>query len=316
MMNIVVTDGYTLNPGDLSWENIAAIGHLVVYDRTPPEKVFERCAEADIIVTNKVPVTAALIDACPRLKCICVVATGYNVIDVKAASERKIVLCNVPAYGTDSVAQHTFSLLLEMTNHVGKHARSVADGQWEHAPDWCYTLAPMQELAGKTLGIVGLGHIGRQVAAIAAAFKMPVIYYSRQAKEHPFASYCSLEHLFTQSDFITLHCPLTPDNKEFVNRSLLQRMKSSALLINTARGALINEQDLADALNSDQIAGAALDVLSVEPPTSGNPLLRAKNCIITPHNAWMSKEARQRIMSTTTKNIAAFLQGKPLNQVN
>jgi glycerate dehydrogenase len=314
-MNIVITDGYTLNPGDLSWDQLAQYGRLQVYDRTSPEEFNERCRHADILVTNKTAVSAAQMDLCGQLKCICVTATGYNIVDITAASERGIPVCNVPAYGTDSVAQHTFALLLELTNRVGEHARSVAEGGWIQSIDWSYSLFPMQELSGKTFGIVGFGNIGRQVAAIAGAFRMQVKYYSRTPKEHPFAVYRSLDDLFNESDILSLHCPLTRDNKGFVNNDLLQKMRPASLLINTARGPLINEQDLADALNSNRIAGAALDVLSSEPPNPDNPLLKASNCIITPHNAWMSREARQRIMNVTEENLAAFLAGKPVNQV-
>lgn len=315
-MNIVITDGYTLNPGDLSWDQLAEYGRLHVYDRTSPQEFTERCRDANIIVTNKTAVSAAQMDLCRQLKCICVTATGYNIIDITAAAERGIPVCNVPAYGTDSVSQHTFALLLELTNRVGEHARSVAEGGWVKSMDWSYSLSAMQELSGKTLGIVGFGNIGRQVASIAAAFRMQVKYFSRHPKEHPFAVYRSLEDLFHESDIISLHCPLTRENKGFVNKDLLQRMRPASFLINTARGPLINEQDLADALNNKRIAGAALDVLSTEPPKQENPLLNAKNCIITPHNAWMSREARQRIMNVTEENIAAFLEGKPVNQVH
>lgn len=314
-MIIVVTDGYTLNPGDLEWEAIAALGDLRVYERTLPGEVIERCSDADIILTNKVVITGQMVEQCPNLKLICVSATGYNVIDIKAAAERNIPVCNVPAYGTDSVAQHTFALLLELTNRVGLHSVSVYAGDWEKSVDWCYTLAPISELTGKTIGIIGFGNIGQQVARIASAFNMQVLYYSRHKKANQLAAYTSLDALFSDSDIVTLHCPLTHDNREFVNKRLLSRMKRSALLINTARGPLINEQDLADALNNHHIAGAALDVLSQEPPWSTNPLLQAKNCIITPHNAWMSREARQRILEITRQNIKAFISGRPINEV-
>ncbi len=314
-MKIVITDAHTANPGDLSWDAIAACGQLTIYDRTSPQQVVERCIDAEIILTNKVAITRQVMEQNSQLKLISVLATGYNVIDTKAAVKKNILVCNVPAYGTHSVAQHTFALLLELTNRVGQHALSVASGDWEKSLDWSYTLAPITELAGKTLGIVGFGHIGQQVARIASAFNMRVLYYSAHDKGNQLASYTGLQTLFKESDVVTLHCPLTPDNRAFVNRQLLQYMKPSALLINTARGPLIHEEDLADALNNQQIAGAGLDVLSQEPPLSNNPLLHAKNCIITPHNAWMSREARKRIIDITTQNIKAFLQGKPVNQV-
>lgn len=315
MIKIVVTDGYTLNPGDLSWKQIESFGELTVYDRTKPEELVDRCRDANIILTNKVPVTEANMTALTQLKMISVTATGFNIIDIPAAAKRSIIVCNVPAYGTASVAQHTFALLLELTNQVGKHAVSVAAGEWAKAPDFSYQLAPITELAGKTLGIVGWGNIGQQTARIAKAFDMQVLYYNPSKKENAFARQVPLHELFAQSDFISLHCPLKPDNMGFVNKELIEVMKPSAYIINTSRGPLINEQHLADALNSHRIAGAGLDVLSTEPPSPQNPLLAAKNCIITPHIAWISKEARQRVMGTTVANIEAFLQQKPINRV-
>jgi glycerate dehydrogenase len=315
-MKIVITDGYTLNPGDVSWDPIAACGDLKIYERTAPSQLIGRCEDADIILSNKVVIGKDAMEKCAQLKLISVLATGYNVIDTKAAAEKKITVCNVPAYGTASVAQHSFALLLELTNRVGQHAASVKNGDWQRSPDWCYTIAPVTELAGKTLGIIGFGNIGQQVARIGKALNMQVIYYSRQDKKSELAGYADIKTIFSQSDVVTLHCPLTTDNHGFVNKELLQLMKPSAVLINTARGPLINEQDLADALNRDRIAGAGLDVLSVEPPSPTNPLLSAKNCIITPHNAWMSKEARMRIISITADNIKSFLNGKPVNRVN
>lgn len=315
-MKIVVTDGYTLNPGDLNWDKISALGELAVYDRTPAELIRERCSEADIVLTNKTPLTRDILSSLPSLKLISVLATGYNIIDTMAARERKIVVSNAPAYGTASVAQHVFALLLELTNHVGRNARSTAAGKWQQSADWCYTEAPVMELDGKTFGIAGFGNIGQQVARIAKAFGMNVIYYNPHTKDTQLASPCSLEDLFANSDVLSLHCPLTNTNQEFVNTALLSRMKPSALLINTARGQLINEKDLADALNRHIIGGAGLDVLSKEPPHAGNPLLAAQNCVITPHNAWISKEARERIMNITAANIEAFLKKAPINIVS
>ena len=315
-MKIVIVEGYTVNPGDLSWQSIAAFGELVVYDRTPQHLIAERCKNADIILSNKLTFNRETILELHNTKLICVLATGYNVIDINAAREKNIIVCNVPSYGTASVAQHTIALLLELTNRVGIHAKSVAEGEWLHAPDWCYTKTPIIELAGKTFGIVGFGNIGQQVARIVKALGMKVIYYSPHQKETDLAEYVDMQTLFAQSDFISLHCPLKKDNYQFVNKPLLQLMKPSAFLINTARGQLIHEQDLADALNQQSIAGAALDVLSVEPPNENNPLLSAKNCIITPHTAWISREARQRIIDATAKNIEAFLKGKPINVVS
>jgi glycerate dehydrogenase len=314
-MNIVVTDGYTLNPGDLSWHGISKLGNLIVHERTPAALILERCKDADIILTNKVPIGKDSIDRLPNLKMIGVLATGYNVIDIAKASEKDIIVCNVPAYGTASVAQHAFALLLELTNRVGLHAESTAKGEWQNAEDWAYAKSSITELSGKTFGLVGLGNIGQRTAEIAKAFGMEVKYFTPSGKASPLGTACDLQTIFSSSDVVSLHCPLKPDNAGFVNRELLNIMKPTALLINTARGQLINEQDLTDALNEGRIAGAGLDVLSVEPPHDGNPLLNAKNCVVTPHNAWMSKEARQRIMDITAKNIEAFLKNDPQNVV-
>jgi glycerate dehydrogenase len=313
-MNIVITDGFTLNPGDLSWKELESLGTVSYYDRSSPSEIDQRCREADIIITNKTPVSKSVIEGSSRLKMIAVTATGYNIVDVKAANEKKIVVSNVPEYGTNSVAQHTFALLLELSNHVGKHAKSVDDGKWVNAIDWSYSLTPIIELKDKILGIVGLGKIGNRTARIAEAFGMKIQFFRGNANGIN-ASAVSLENLFSTSDFVSLHCPLRPDNEQFVNAELLSKMKQSAFLINTSRGQLINEQDLADALNQNVIAGAALDVLSKEPPLSTNPLLNAKSCIITPHNAWISREARSRLLDTSINNIKAFLDGKPQNVV-
>jgi glycerate dehydrogenase len=315
-MKIIVTDGYALNPGDISWDAVSALGELQVYDRTPQELIIERCKQADIVLTNKVPFSKQTIDALDNLKMISVLATGYNVIDTKAAAGKSIPVCNVPAYGTASVAQHVFALLLECTNHVGLHAASVAAGDWQRSADWCYTKLPITELAGKTMGIVGLGNIGRRVAAISAAFGMKVIYHSRTERTDTNAVYCTIETLFAGSDIISLHCPLTPANTGFVNEKLLASMKPSSILINTSRGQLINEKDLADALNNNVIAGACLDVLSSEPPSPANPLLQAANCIITPHQAWITREARERVMVVTAENIQSFLKQHLVNRIN
>lgn len=315
-MNIVVTDGFTLNSGDLSWQGISRLGLLTVYDRTDAALIEERCKDAEIILTNKVPFTHATLSLLPNLKCISVLATGYNVIDTEAASEKGIVVCNVPGYGTYSVAQHVFALLLELTNGVGLHGNSVKQGGWQQSADWCYTMQAITELNGKTMGIIGFGHIGQQVARIADAFHMKVIYYNPRFKDASIGKQKDLEEVFAESDVVSLHCPLQADNKEFVNKERLHQMKRTAFLINTARGQLIKENDLAAALNSGMIAGAALDVLSAEPPPPDHPLIKANNCIVTPHNAWMSREARQRVMDITEKNIEAFLRGQPVNRVN
>lgn len=315
-MKIVATDGYALNPGDISWNEIKSLGELTVYDRTAPHELVERCRGAEVALTNKTPFPAEALAQLPDLKLISVLATGFNIVDVKAAAEHDIVVSNVPGYGTASVSQHVFALLLELTNHVGKNAAATAAGKWEACPDFSFTESPISELAEKTMGIVGFGNIGEQTGRIALALGMNVKYSGPNDKHSDFATYVPLEELFATSDVISIHSPLTADNREFVNAELLKKMKPSAILINTARGQLINEQDLADALNEGTLKAAALDVLSKEPPDSSNPLLKAKNCLITPHVAWISFEARKRIMSLTAKNIAAFLAGKPENRVN
>lgn len=316
MPKIVVLDGFTLNGSDLSWEPLSRLGDVTVHDRTPEVEIGPRCHDAAIVVTNKVPLTSETMQQLPQLKLISVLATGYNIVDVAAAKAQGIVVCNVPAYGTASVAQHAFALLLELTNHTGLHAQSVAAGDWQRSPDFAYTKKGIMELEGKTLGIVGFGNIGQQTARIGAAFGMRILYNSRSKKETTLGAFVDLEALFAQSDVVSLHCPLTSENRKFVNEGLLQLMKPRALFINTARGALINENHLADALNNGIIAGAALDVLSVEPPHESNPLLHARNCLITPHIAWMSFEARQRIMNITAQNIETFLKGHAANVVN
>ncbi len=315
-MKMVVTDGYTLNPGDLSWDAIKALGELTVYDRTPAELIVERCRDAAVVLTNKVPFAKETLAALLQLKFISVLATGYNVIDTKAARTQGITVSNVPGYGTASVAQHVFALLLELTNHVGRNARTTIEGKWQQSADWCYTEAPVMELDGKTFGIVGLGNIGQRAGSIARALGMQIVYYNPRPKAWPGGRQVELDALFAASDVVSLHCPLTDSNQAFVNAALLQTMKPTAVLINTARGQLINEQHLADALNRGVIAGVALDVLSKEPPLEGNPLLQANNCIVTPHNAWISKEARERVMSVTASNVAAFIKGQPTNVVN
>ena len=315
-MKIVALDGFTLNPGDLSWEPIKNFGSLTVYDRTPLDEIAERCRGATIVLTNKAPLDGQILSRLPQLKFISVTATGYNIIDVITAKERNILVCNVPAYGTASVAQHTIALLLELTNNVGIHAQSVSSSDWSKSIDWCYSKKPITELDGKIIGLVGLGNIGKQTAEIAKAFGMKVLYNSITEKQTDLGIFVDMETLFAQSDVLSLHCPLTSANMHFVNKKLLHFMKPSSFLINTARGLLINEHDLSEALNTGRIAGAALDVLSSEPPQKDNPLLTAKNCIITPHNAWMSKEARQRIMDETVKNIQAFFNHQPVNLVN
>jgi glycerate dehydrogenase len=316
-MKIVVLDGYTLNPGDLSWDELKSLGECEIYDRTPTNEVVKRAAEAEIVLTNKAIVSREHIQALPRLKYIGVLATGYNIVDVAAARERNIPVANVPTYGTRSVAQHTFALLLELTQHVGHHAQTVRDGRWTKSPDFCYWDYPLVELEGLTMGIVGFGRIGRAVADLALAFGMKVLVTSATPKQVPAGvQFTDLETLLRQSDVVSLHCPLTPPTKSFVNRERLSLMKPTAFLLNTSRGPLIDEAALADALNSERIAGAGLDVLSVEPPPAGNPLFQAKNCLITPHIAWATRSARSRLMQAAVANIRAFLAGKPQNVVN
>jgi len=304
---IVILDGYTANPGDLGWDEFNQLGDCTVYDRTPEAQVAERARDAEIVLTNKSILSRAAIAALPRLRYIGVLATGYNVVDTDAARERGIPVCNVPEYGTPNVAQAVFALLLELTNHTGHHAQTVCDGRWTAAADFCYWDFPLVELQGLTMGLVGYGRIGKAVAEIARALGMRVLT-------------CDLggdpDTLLRESDVVSLHCPLTPETKHFINAARLARMKRTAFLINTARGSLVNEADLADALNNDRLAGAGLDVLSVEPPPADNPLLRAKNCLITPHIAWATRNARARLLQITADNIRAWLQGQPQNLVS
>lgn len=316
-MNICVLDGFTLNPSDLSWEELQALGSCEIHDRTPAIQVIARAANAEIILTNKVLLPRETIAALPKLKYIGVLATGTNVVDLTAARERNIPVTNIPAYGTKTVAQATIALLLELTNRVGHHAQRVLAGDWTHAKDWCFWDAPLVELDGLTLGLVGYGRIGAAVAEIAHALGMNTIAYSRSAKSAPpFVKFVNLETLFRTSDVVSLHCPLTPETKNLINTERLAWMKPNAFLLNTSRGPLIDEVALADALNSDRLAGAGLDVLSTEPPPANNPLLQANNCLITPHNAWGTRAARQRLLKIAVENVKAFLNGPPQNVVN
>lgn len=316
-MRIVVMDGYALNPGDLSWKEVSMLGDCTVYDRTPPEMTVERAKDARAVFTNKVVFNREVIEQLPQLEYIGVLATGYNVVDLKAASDAGITVTNIPAYSTFSVAQMVFSHILHMVQNVSVHAASVRNGEWEECPDFTYRLTPQTELAGKTLGIIGFGQIGQAVAVIGRALGMRILFHNRSKKEsNPDALQVDLDTLLTESDFVSLNCPLTDTNAGFMDKNALTKMKSSAVLINTARGALVNEADLADALNRGGIAGACLDVLSDEPPSSGNPLLTAKNCFITPHIAWATIEARTRLMEMAAGNLKAFMDGIPRNVVN
>lgn len=316
-MKIVVLDGYALNPGDLSWTGMEALGELTVYERTSPSEVLERSAGAEVLITNKTVITAEHMVALPQLKYIGVLATGYNVVDIDEARNRGIVVTNIPAYSTASVAQMVFAHVLNITQRVGYYATENANGRWTNSVDFCYWDTDLVELDGKKMGIVGLGNIGRATARIAQAFGMEVLVVtSKEQSALPEGmKKVTLDELFAQSDVVSLHCPLTPDTKEMVNAARLQTMKPSAILINTGRGPLVNEQDLADALNEGRIAAAGLDVLSVEPSVTGNPLLGARNCFITPHIAWATKEARIRLMDIAVSNLKSYQEGIIINNV-
>ena len=316
-MKIVVLDGYGLNPGDLSWKGMEALGELVVYDRTSPSEVMERSANAEVLITNKTVITAEHMAALPQLKYIGVLATGYNVVDIDEARHQGIVVTNIPAYSTASVAQMVFAHVLNITQRVGYYANENAKGRWTNSIDFCYWDTNLIELEGKKMGIVGLGNIGQATARIAQAFGMEILVFtSKEQSALPKGmKKVTLDELFAQSDVVSLHCPLTPDTKEMVNAARLRTMKPSAILINTGRGPLVNEQDLADALNEGRIAAAGLDVLSVEPSVFGNPLFNARNCFITPHIAWATKEARTRLMDIAVNNLKSYQEGNVINNV-
>lgn len=319
-MKICVLDGYVLNPGDLSWDNIAKFGELTVHDRTGYDdaSVISSVGDAEIILTGDAPVSAAVLDACPNVKFIGVMATGYNAIDTEYARKKGIPVCNVPAYGTTTVAQYAISLLLEICGRVGYHSDAVKAGRWISCPDYCFWDHPLIELAGKTMGIIGFGRIGMTTGKIAKALGMDVLAYSRSEREEgrSIAKYVGLDTLLAESDVICLHCPLLPETENIINRDTIAKMKDGVILINNSRGRLVVEQDLADALNSGKIYAAGLDVVTVEPMLENNPLLTAKNCFITPHISWATPEARQRIFDCTEKNLAAYFAGKPVNVVN
>ena len=315
-MNIVVLDGYTTNPGDCSWDPVAEFGRLEVFERTAIQEIQRRAGNAEVVLTNKTPLSAEILAELPHLKLISVLATGVNVVDLEAAGARGITVCNVPGYSTPNVAQAVFALLLELTNQTALHAAEVRDGSWSSCPDFCFWRGELVELDGRTLGLVGYGAIGQAVAAVGRALGMDVLAARRKSSvSADGVTYTDVDTIFRESDVVSLHCPLTSETKELVNATRLSVMKPTAYLINTSRGGVIHEQDLADALNEEKIAGAGLDVLSVEPPPVSNPLLTAKNCLITPHIAWASRAARQRLIEATSENVRGFVDGSPQNVV-
>ncbi len=317
-MKIVVLDGYTENPGDLSWGGLEKLGSLTVYDRTPAQEIVSRIGDAEIVITNKTPIGKQTLDACPAVRYIGVLATGYNVVDVDAAKEKGIPVCNIPTYGTTAVAQMTFALLLEICHHVGSHSMAVKNGDWTGNQDWCFWNYPLMELAGKTMGIIGFGRIGQSVGALAKAFGMEVLAFDAHESEsgRTIGRYVKLDELLEKSDVISLHCPLFPETKEIINKNSIAKMKDGVIILNTSRGPLINESDLAQALQSKKVFAAGCDVVSTEPIQPDNPLLGCYNSIITPHIAWAPKESRQRLMDIAVSNVEAFLAGKPVNVVN
>lgn len=319
MHKIVVLDGYTLNPGDLSWEALNKLGEVTVYDRTKPEDVVERIGDADVILTNKTLITREVIEACKSIRYVGCLSTGYNVVDLKATDDRDIVVTNIPAYGTEAVAQHTMALLLEIASRVGMHADAVREGQWTQCQDFCFWNAPLFELNGKTMGIIGYGAIGQAVARKAETFGMEVLAYSPSMTKDQETAHChkaSVEEIYEKSDVIALHCPLNANNAQMINKKAIEQMKDGVVLLNTSRGGLIQENDLAEALNCGKVSAAGLDVVSTEPIYEDNPLLKAKNVWITPHIAWAPKEARERLLGMAIDNVAAFLAGTPTNRVH
>lgn len=318
VMKIVNLDGYTTNPGDLSWDSFKQYGDLVVYDRTNPEDIIERAKDADALIINKSIITREIIEQLPKLKYIGLQSTGYNVVDCEAAKKHNIVVSNIPAYSTTAVAQLTFALILQFTNKVTLHSDAVHDGEWSNCPDFCFWKAPLAELDNKTIGIIGFGSIGKRVKNIAKSFGMKVLVFTPHPKpdEYSDVTFVDFDTLLKNSDFITCHCPLTPNTENLINKDAISKMKKNAIIINTSRGPVINDNDLADALNNDRIQGAGLDVLRVEPPEKINPLLTAKNCYITPHIAWAGFETRERLLGILEDNLKAFIEGNPQNVVN
>ncbi len=318
-MKIVVLDGYTLNPGDISWEGLEAFGEVTVYDRTKAEDIVTRIGEAEVVYTNKTPITRETLAACQNVKFIGVLATGYNIVDIAAAKEKDIPVCNIPTYGTAAVSQFAIALLLELCHHIGEHSEAVKAGEWTSNPDWCFWKYPLVELAGKTMGIIGFGRIGQDTGKIAQALGMNVLAfdsYQNSELESETCHYADLDTLLAQSDVISLHCPLFPSTEGIINKENIAKMKDGVMIINDSRGPLIVEEDLRDALNSGKVAGAALDVVSTEPIKMDNPLLDAKNVILTPHIAWAPKESRQRLMDIAVENLKAYVEGEPQNVVN
>lgn len=320
-MKIVVLDGYTENPGDLSWSELEAYGELTVYDRTSlsnENEAIERIGDAEVVFTNKTPITKRVIDACPNMKFISLLATGYNVVDYEYAQKKGIPVTNVPTYGTASVSQFAIALLLEICHHIAHHSEAVHEGRWENCQDWCFWDYPLIELAEKTIGIIGFGRIGQQTGKIAKALGMKVLAYDNYQSDsgREIAQYVELEELLENSDVVALHCPLFPSTEGIINKETIAKMKDGVIILNNSRGPLIVEQDLADALNSGKVMAAGLDVVSTEPIKGDNPLLKAKNCIITPHISWAPKESRQRIMDCAVANVKAYVAGKPINVVN
>lgn len=317
MKKIVILDAYASNPGDMSWEALEEFGEVTVYDRTAPEEVVSRIRDADIVLLNKCPITAQTLDKCPRLKLISILATGYNIVDIAAARERGVTVCNVPGYSTGAVAQMTFALLLEITQQVGLHSAAVYNGQWQNSPDFCFWNKPLTELAGKTMGLVGYGAIGKAVGAVALAFGMKLLVTARREKAVPAgAEFVSLEELLRRADVVSLHCPQTAENLQMINGEALRKMKEGAILLNTARGGLVDEAAVAEALKGGRLAAFGADVVSAEPIAPDNPLLTAPNCFLTPHIAWAPRETRQRLHRISAENLRAFLAGKPQNVVN
>ena len=320
-MKIVVLEGYTENPGDLSWEELAGLGELTVYDRTSltdEAEIISHIGDAEVVITNKTPISRRVMDACPGMKFISVLATGYNIVDCRYAREKGIPVTNVPTYGTAAVGQFAIALLLEVCHHVAHHDRAVHEGRWESCPDWCFWDYPLIELDGKTMGIIGFGRIGQRTGAIARAMGMKILAYDQHPNEagRAIADYVPLDELLARSDVIALHCPLFPSTQGIINRDTIAKMKDGVILINNSRGPLVVEQDLADALESGKVYAAGLDVASTEPIRGDNPLLKAKNCIITPHISWAPRESRQRIMDCAVANVRAYLDGAPINVVN